>query len=402
MAMVINTNMGALNANRILDQTGRESSVASERLTSGLRINSAADDAAGLAIATKMQSQIGGTDMAIRNANDGISLAQTIDGATEEVVNMLQRMRELGIQSMTDTYSDENRSQMDAEYQQLKAEIDRVSATTKFNDQNIMDTDGTFNIQAGWETTGKDQIGVNTMNMATSAIGDQFEWDAVTMAAPTGFDATGDQLALNINATIGTTTGLTVDYGESVNGVEVRTNQQANEAMAFKINNDATLIAEGTFAEVDSAGVLTLKNSTGDLAATDLANNSSDFSNGTVAGAIGAIALDADSFVASGIDTTDITSKENAKLSVDSIDTALTNINEYRANVGASQNRIEYTISNLSNVSENMSAAKSSILDADYAKESAALARTQVLQQAGMSMLSQANQNSQNVLSLLR
>src|SRR5690554_7980942 len=119
MAMVINTNMGAINASRILDSTQKEQNTAMERLTSGLRINKAAEDAAGLAVATGMTTQIRGTDQAIRNANDGVGLLQTVDGASDEVVNMLQRMRELGIQALTGTYSDDNRAQMNSEYQQL-------------------------------------------------------------------------------------------------------------------------------------------------------------------------------------------------------------------------------------------------------------------------------------------
>ncbi|MBE0472247.1 MAG: flagellin FliC, partial [Methyloprofundus sp.] len=129
MAMVINTNMGAINAARILDGTSRDQSTTMERLTSGLRINRAADDAAGMAVAIGMTTQIRGTEQAIRNANDGVGLIQTVDGASEEVVDMLQRMRELAVQSLTGTYSNENRSQMDAEYQQLGLEIQRVAST---------------------------------------------------------------------------------------------------------------------------------------------------------------------------------------------------------------------------------------------------------------------------------
>ncbi|MBO1928498.1 flagellin FliC, partial [Thiomicrorhabdus sp. 6S2-11] len=150
MAMVINTNMASLNAVRTLDATSREQSTSMERLTSGLRINSSADDAAGLAVATRMSTQIMGTDQAVRNTNDGISVVQTIDGATEETVNMLQRMRELGLQSMNDTYTAENRAQMNLEFQQLKTEIDRVAETTKFNGTNVMNVDGGLSIQAGW------------------------------------------------------------------------------------------------------------------------------------------------------------------------------------------------------------------------------------------------------------
>ncbi|WP_178861199.1 flagellin N-terminal helical domain-containing protein [Thiomicrorhabdus cannonii] len=273
MAMVINTNMGAINANRILDATSREQSVAMERLTSGLRINRAADDAAGLAVTTGMTTQIRGTDQAIRNANDGISLIQTQDGAMEEVVNMMQRMRELGVQSLNGTYSAENRAQMDSEFQQLAAEIKRVGQTTKFNEVVIGSTATVVSLHVGWEKGANNKINVSTFNI------------------------------------------------------------------------------RGT---------------------------------------------------GSALDARDITTVANASLAITSVDGLLSNINTQRAKWGALQNRLESTISNLSNVNENINASRSRIQDADFARESANLARTQVLQQAGMSMLSQANQNSQNVLSLLR
>ena len=276
MAMVINTNMGALNANRILDATGREQSVAMERLTSGLRINKAADDAAGLAVTTGMTTQIKGTDQAVRNANDGISLIQTVDGATEEIVNMMQRMRELSVQSLNGTYNSENRAQMNEEFTQLQQEIDRVAKTTKFNEVSVMNGSATaVSLHVGWETGANNKITVTLTNFSAAAI----------------------------NA---------------------------------------------------GSGAVSI---------------------GTVSAASAAIAA---------------------------IDQDLSNINTRRATWGALQNRLESTVSNLNNVNENISASRSRIQDADFARESASLARTQVLQQAGMSMLSQANQNSQNVLSLLR
>ncbi|WP_178861198.1 flagellin N-terminal helical domain-containing protein [Thiomicrorhabdus cannonii] len=274
MAMVINTNMGSINAVRILDQTSSEQKTAMERLTSGLRINKAADDAAGLAVTTGMTTQIRGTDMAMRNANDGISMLQTLDGASEEIVSMLQRMRELGVQSLNGTYSNENRTQMHAEFTQLRTEIDRIANTTKFNETSLMDgTNASVVIHAGWEKGVNNKITIST----------------------------------------------------------------------FDFNSAALSVAGDTIS--------------------------------TVAGASAALtAIDAD----------------------------LSNINTIRAKWGALQNRLESTVSNLNNVNENMSASRSRIMDADFAKESANLARTQVLQQAGMSMLSQANQMSQNVMQLLQ
>ena len=310
MAMVINTNNGSENAIRLLDKSGRSQSTSMERLTSGQRINGAGDDAAGLAIVTGMTAQIRGTDMAIRNANDGMGLLQTMDGASEEVVNMLQRMRELSIQSLNGTYSNENRNQMNAEVQQLRKEIDRVAGTTKFNEIPLMATLGTkgsylstapvsLKLQVGWEVAGLSATNKITVSIANF-------WTGVS--------------------------GNTGVFGQAT-----------------------ITAANGSKAVVNSA-----------------------FSKITISTAT------------------------NASQAVMKIDSALSRISTERAKWGALQNRLEYTVSNLQNVNENMQAARSRIQDTDYARESANLARTQVLQQAGMSMLTQANQMSQNVLSLLK
>ena len=273
MAMVINTNVASLNATRQLDASSREQSVAMERLTSGLRINSAADDSAGLQVASNMTKQVMGLDQAVRNSNDGISLAQTIDGAAEEMDGMMQRQRELAIQSLNGTYSSANRAAMDAEFTALSAELTRAATTTKFNGVAVLSTQNQVNIQAGWEDTAADSI---------------------------------------------TVTGI---------------------------------------------------------------------GGAAIAAAVTALAVD---------------TSANAAAAITGLDTNISTLNTQRSAVGAVQNRLETTISNLQNISENTSGARSNIQDADFAKESAELARTQVLQQAGMSMLSQSNQQSQNVLSLLR
>ncbi len=413
MAMVINTNMASANAVRLLDSSSKEQSASMERLTSGLRINSAADDAAGLAIATKMTSQISGTEVAIRNANDGISMTQTIDGATEEVVSMMQRMRELGVQSMNETYSTENRSQMDQEYQQLVSEIDRVSETTKFNGLNIMNSAGSLNLQAGWETTANDQIAISTIDMGTDALA-AFDTTRVDLGATTdltNFDNALDTLSVNVGeVALGTGNGVDLGftYGDPVNGViidENTTGKEFNAALAFKINADATLIAADITASVDATtGALTLQSSKNDIAIADIVA-SGDHTNvaGTANAAFTPVAATGSATNYTGsVAQTDITTTANAKVAVDTIDLALSDLSTYRSETGAKQNRLDHTISNLSSVNENITGARSRIQDADFATESANLARSQVLQQAGMSMLSQANANSQNVLALLQ
>ena len=275
MSLIINTNMGSENAVRLLDESSRAQKSSMERLTSGLRINHTADDAAGKAVVTRMDSQISGTDMAIRNAQDGINVVQTVDGASEEIVNMIQRMRELGIQSANDTYTSAQRNQMNEEVSQLKTEINRVASTTKFNGTKLMNgSNATLSMQVGWETGAVNQIKVDMISMQTSALG-------------------------------------------------------------------------------ISAG-----------------NN--------------------------------ITTQSKALLLVDQADKAISKINSTRAKWGAVQNRFEHTITNLQNVNENIKASRSQIEDADFAKEAANLAKAQILQQAGMSMLSQSNQQAQNVMQLLR
>jgi len=307
MAMVINTNMGAINAQRTLDQTSREQSVSMERLTSGLRINKAADDAAGLAVATGMTTQIKGTDQAIRNANDSIGMLQTLDGATEEVVNMLQRMRELGVQSMNGTYNNDNRKQMQAEFSQLQEEIQRVADTTKFNGMNIM----------------------NASSFGSAAV-------AATFA--------------------GTSAGALSVAGSNASAFKAHVGWEAgsNNRIAVAMLNFSTLSAIG--------------------AAVTLQSGISTYGSGVA----------------------------QASTAIAAIDGSLSVIKNMQAHWRALQNRLESTVSNLQNINENIQDSRSSIQDADFAKESANLARTQVLQQAGMSMLSQSNQSSQNVLSLIR
>ncbi|BBP45527.1 flagellin [Thiosulfatimonas sediminis] len=310
MAMVINTNMASLNAVRMLDRTSGDQSTAMERLTSGMRINKAADDAAGLAVATGMTTQIMGTDMAIRNANDSIGMLQTLDGASEEVMNMLQRMRELGVQAMNGTYNNENRAQMQSEFYQLQSEVVRIADTTKFNGMNIMNS----------SSFGPSGV-ISAGNVAASAI-------QVAASSPGAFKAHVGWEAGNDNR-IG-----------------------------------VALLDFNTLAALDSANIFLMS------------GNGSGITFGSALGF--------------------------ASAALSAIDSDIDTLSTMRANWGALQNRMESTVSNLQNINENINAARSRIMDTDFAKESAELARTQVLQQAGMSMLSQANQQSQQVMSLLQ
>jgi flagellin len=278
---VINTNVKSLIAQNAITVNNRSLTKAMEQLSTGKRINSAADDAAGLAIASKMTSQIRGLNQAVRNANDGISLLQTAEGATQEVTNMLQRMRELAVQAANDTYSTNDRSALQLEYDALSDEITRIHENTRWNDMNI------FN------------------SAATSAIGSA---GSVTL--------------------------------------QVGMNGSASDAITV------------TFQSIAASAL--------------------------------------------GVSGLSLSSYTSASSAIATIDAAIEEIDSFRATLGANINRLTYAADNLTNVSMNASASRSRIQDTDYASATTELARTQIIQQAATAMLAQANQQPQNVLSLLR
>ena len=292
MALFINTNVASLGAQRSLATSGAELKTAMERLSSGKKINSAADDAAGFAIAERMTAQIRGLNMATKNANDGLSMLGVIENATNDVTDMLHRMRELAIQATNDTNSDEDRAFLQKEVAQLKLEITRVAEDTQYNGQEVLD--GSFTSKS---------------------------------------------------IQVGTEFGQTITF--SVNGIKA----------------DA----------IGSAAVLDDDNTTVDESA--------------------------DAAYVSGID---ISNAAGAQAGLQVITDAIEQVAGDRATYGALQNRLEYTVSNLMNVAEFTTAARSRIEDADFAAESARLAKAQVLQQTGTAMLAQANASSQLALSLIR
>lgn len=584
MTLVVNTNVSSLNAQRQLLQSGADLDKASERLASGRRINSAADDAAGLAISNRQTSQIRGLDQAVRNANDGISLIQTAEGALDEVTNILQRSRELAIQSANGIFSDADRATLDAEVQQLKAEIDRIAETTAFNGQNILDGSlGTIALQVGSESnqtidfavsgfntsslggSGGDLIGEGTaagvadlravsgtagltvndvaitalttanatnINEALAIINADLDGKGaqaaslVTLEADTAgdgvlvaannesFDITlvdGDgestvyritdtnninELLNKINtettvsATLddnnklvlsaaGATSITVVDDSTSDGASGFTTTTTANFALVFNdtsTNNDGVKIEAGTgatVAELDAVG-LNLQDDDGNLLANalttiatnninagDLVINGVDigaitlsgttratnvddvveainlktaetgvvaFEAATTAGQVGlrsttgdviqikygdnATAADVEALTgfqeqnavigAGSIAGVSVATAASAQSAVDVIDAALETVNAQRSELGAVNNRLDFTVSNLSNISEKTSAARSRIVDADFASETAQLSRAQVLQQASQAILAQANARPQQVLSLLQ
>ena len=277
MPAYINTNVASINTVRILDSSQKELTTSMERLSSGKRINHARDDAAGMAISSKMTSQIKGMNQAVRNTNDGISLGQTADGAMEGISDKLQRMRELAVQSANGIYSTADRAALNTEFQALDDEITRVADSAKFNDQALLNTSSGLNIQVGHLNETSSRISVSRADVSS--------------------DAMGGANKINV-ASIGTATA--------------------------------------------------------------------------------------------------------SQTAITSIDAALSQVNTARASLGSTQNRLETTVKDLKNNVENLSASRSRIQDADFASETANLAKSQILQQAGMAMLAQANQLPQQVLSLLR
>jgi flagellin len=484
MPLVINTNVASLNAQRNLTTSQNALNTALARLSSGLRINSAKDDAAGLAIATRFTTQINGLDQAVRNANDGISLAQTTGSALAEVTNNMQRIRELAVQSANATNSDSDRAALDAEVQQRLAEITRISQQTTFNGRHVLD--GSFGSAAF-------QIGANvgetiTVNLsqgagagqvgqiATEASGDVSSLFAATGTAATASVATaanGSGLDFSSSSKTFTIDGNTVtldssyaNQGALVSAVQSQldtgagsgvytvaasgtdgftiTTAATGSASAITVGGtDASFITSNVDGSDATTGTAGLTLATGDLTinGTDMAGTYKDAQSlvdtinakgiegvsayyddasgevhlasqgaltvdgtkaGTGAGNLGftsagtAVAISG-SLAGSSVDTV-----AGANDTISRIDSALASISSMRSDLGAVQNRFESTISNLQAVSQNLSASRSRIQDADFAAETASMTQNQILQQAGTAILAQANSIPNNVLTLLR
>lgn len=466
MPQVINTNVMSLNAQRNLNTSGSGLATALQRLSSGMRINSAKDDAAGLAISNRMTAQIRGLNQAGRNANDGISLAQTAEGAMGTITNNLQRIRELAIQSANATNSSSDRAALQTEAAQLISEIDRVASTTSFNNVNLLD--GSFTAQ-------QFQVGANanqTITLAsiasarTSDLGASYTasvtggavtanaiaaGDVVINGVALGAQASNDakDIAAAINALSGTnvtatansltvaggTTGTTAGTGTlTINGTTTGTITLGATAATNRAN-----VVAGVNAISAATGVTAVDNGTGvDLVASDGRNITHSFTQATgtftnTTTGVGAAATTrstitlsttssagitiggttptdagftaattASALSGTAVSNVDISSVTGANTAIASVDAALDTINSSRATLGAIQSRFESVVSNLAVTSENLSAARSRIQDADFASETAALTKGQILQQAGISILSQANSQPQLVLSLLQ
>jgi len=373
---VINTNTAAILTANALTKNERAMNPTMERLSTGQRINSAADDAAGLAISSKMTSQINGLNMAVKNANDAISMIQTADGAMIEVTNMLQRMRELAVQAASDTNSSTDRASLNVEFQALGAEITRIGGNTQWNGVNILDgvaTSGAQDFQVGANASQVIQhtfatIGKNSSTISqaetTAGSGGGTQVTTLTIAGT----ADGDVVTGTINGQAFAL--LLADHdGAANNGLTITTGATDGAVAIVEAKASGTTITMTAGAADDPFVIENLRVGNG------------------IGAALGGL---------------DLTTKALANAAITAVNTQITTLNTARSSAGASINRLEYAADNLSNVSQNASASRSRILDADYAAETTELARTQIIQQAGTAMLSQANQQAQSVLALLK
>jgi flagellin len=366
MGLVVNTNVSSLNAQRSLASSSVELKSAMERLSSGKKINSAADDAAGFAIAERMTAQIRGLNMAAKNASDGLSMLATIENATNDVTDMLQRIRELAVQAVNDTNGGTDRGYLQLEVDSLLAEIDRVGTQTVYNNKTLLNGSLSGNVQVGTESGQNIQFSISSIQ--TTDIG-----TAGTAAAAT---ASTDMSSGTYTVTVGSKTA-TITGGATLSISDIQT-------VLDNKNIDATVSGATNAAVVITAG-----------------NNVSSITLDDGTGAAG-IVTSAPAGSASALSSIDITTSAKATTALATITSAIEQVAGHRASYGALQNRLEYTVSNLMNVAEFTTAARSRIEDADFAAESANLAKAQVLQQTGTAMLAQANAASQLALQLIR
>jgi len=403
----INTNTLATIASNSLSRNERTMSIAMERLSTGIRINSAKDDAAGLAISSRMTSQIKGLDQAKRNALDAISMIQTAEGALVEVTNMLQRMRELAVQSATDTNTATDRTALNTEFAALRSEINRVAQNTQWNSRNLLDgssgsgltSAGTYKFQVGANAAQTIDISIGNYQAGSSTQGGTTTVATTTSASGPNHATPAAQVStITIGGTIAVGDVFTATVGDKsfVHTVTslASTNDLSKDAVVTALANGLGAITGlGTAGAGGVSGVISgasgSKVITFTAASTAYGSNSFSISAGT-------------SGVLSGIGGSDVTTQPNANSAIAAVDTAIATVNSGRSAMGATMNRLTYAADNMANIAANAADSRARVLDADYAKETTELARTQIIAQAGTAMLAQANQAKQTVLALLK
>ena len=480
MGLYVNTNVSSLNARRALNNTTGNISKSFARLASGLRINTAKDDAAGLQISSRLDSQVRGLNTAVRNTNDGISLAQTVEGALDESGNILQRMRELSVQAANDTNTQSDRESIQSEVDQLISELDRIAETTTFNNQKVLDgsfTGAKFHVGANARQT----ISVGVQDARSDKLGRQARYSSANDIQVEGgaqelqdndvvlngvtirtTDETDDNVSTTLNnasaiakaaaindsteftgvraivedtivvgssdiaaVTLDSTNNLTIN-GEIITSIRIQDND-SDDTLVNAIN--AVSAETGVVASLDEDHRLVLTADDGRNIEVTVSGNATRLGLAAAAGTTvtgGRVTLQSEEqffmdgnaidklgdvggagatlFGVNGdlsVEAVDVTSREGANVGIDIIDVAISQVSSIRADLGAIQNRMESTIRNLQTGAENLSAAKSRIKDADFAHETAEFAKSQILQQAGVNILAQANGAPTIALSLL-
>jgi flagellin len=408
MAIRINTNVPAISAQRYLGTANKLLALSMERLSSGKRINRAADDAAGLAIAETLRAQVMGSSQAVANAQDGINLIQTAEGGLEESTNILQRMRELAVQASNDTYTQGDRSKIQEEIGQLRDELTRIGNTTQYNGRNLIDGSiAQSSAQTDASITLKSNARVGDASVTTPVFGDLIASISVTNSTTA---ATVD-VAIQFQLVASPTTAGQVDLSVRTSDGYVTTfnNIGAGSSQTFTTNGGATIsLTTGTVAATaTNAGAVAVAQLTSITAAVSTdqalslhigANEGQIVKAGFADMRASALKLEA----ATVLGTTDADSRTKSQNLIGLVDDALKTVNTQRARMGAMQNRLEHTISNLQVAHENMSASESRIRDTDVSKESTLLTRQQILTQVATAMLGQANSVQANVLNLIR
>lgn len=393
MALTIGTNSGALMAQAAASSVNKEMEIAMERLSTGKRINSAADDAAGVAIASRLSAEIKGTNQAIRNAMDGQALVDTAEGAHVEIADSLQRMRELAVQAANDTNDADDRTALQAEFDALTTEIDRIAANTTWAGQVLLNGAGSLGtVHTTADTTKAFNFHVSSENAGAT--------DTVT-ATISGMDAT----SLGVKGTIKVDLGTEVEAGT---GKITTTDGNASGSQAATVKVD-TAGADSDVLGFAIDGInISITTVDADLYANSATGNAAKIKDavqakiddGTLAGYSVTVSTDTVSISRSG--ALSLSSNTNAQAAIGAIDTAIKDVNTQRSTLGALTNRLDSTVANLTNISNNLAAGKGRIEDADFASETTNLAKAQILQQASTAMLAQANASKQNVLSLLQ
>jgi len=396
MGLQINTNIMAINAQHMLAMNSAKYARALERLSSGLRINRAADDAAGLAVSEKLKAQVRGTEQASRNAQDGISMIQTGEGALVEVDDMMQRMRELAVEAANGTLGASDLGQINQELQQLQAEVTAVAQRTQFNGQNLLSgslvtTQGaasTVKVGAQYNTTGGNSS-IVAVDVSKAAPNTTFN-----LTSPAAGQLTLTNATTNVAQTL-TLSNLAANSTGTLNFAQIGVSLQVSTDAGGKTANGlATDLTGGTV--ITAAGTGSAQFQVGANAGNTL---SVAFKEIDLTGATGDTGLDGLATALTNFNTTQ--SAANATALITAVDGALNSVNTQRANLGAFQNRLEHNINSLAVADTNLNASESRIADADVAQETTNMVSAQILVQAGESVLSQANQAPQGALSLL-